>query len=96
MVDRLAEDHANARALAEGLAALRGYRVDLETVQTNMVRVDVSGLGMGTAAFLEKLAASRITASGLPPNGARFVTHRHIKPQHIEQVLKVAAGIARG
>ena len=37
MVDRLADDHANARLLAEGLASIPGLAVDLETVQTNMV-----------------------------------------------------------
>ena len=96
MIDRLSEDHANARTLAEGLANLKGYRVDLATVQTNMVRADISGLGITTAAFLEKLAASGIKASGLPPAGVRFVTHRHITREHIERVLKVASGIARG
>jgi threonine aldolase len=96
MVDRLAEDHTNARALAEGLAGLKGYRVDLETVQTNMVRADISGLGIPSAVFLEKLAAYGIKASGLPPTGVRFVTHRHITRAHIDQVLKVAAGVARG
>jgi threonine aldolase len=95
MIDRLPEDHANARRLAEGLAELKGYRVDLSTVQTNMVRADISGLGIPTAVFLEKLAAYGIKASGLPPSGVRFVTHRHISRDHIEQVLKVAAGIAR-
>lgn len=41
MVDRLAEDHANSRLLAEGLAEVPGLRVDLERVQTNMVMVQV-------------------------------------------------------
>ncbi len=94
-IDRLPEDHANARRLAEGLAGLKGYRVDLSTVQTNMVRADISGLGITSAMFLEKLAAYGIKASGLPPAGVRFVTHRHITAQHIEQVLKVASGITR-
>jgi len=96
MVDRLAEDHANARALAEGLAGLKGFTVDLKTVQTNIVRADISGLGITTAVLLEKLAAYGIRASGLPPTGVRFVTHRHITREHIAAVLKVAAGIARG
>lgn len=41
MVDRLAEDHVNARFLAEGLAEIPGLQVDLERVQTNMVMVNV-------------------------------------------------------
>jgi threonine aldolase len=41
MVDRLAEDHANARTLAEGLAELPGVRCDLSRVQTNLVFFDL-------------------------------------------------------
>ena len=41
MVDRLAEDHANARTLAEGLAELPGVRCDLSRVQTNLVYFDL-------------------------------------------------------
>ena len=41
MVDRLAEDHSNARAIAEGLAEIPGLSLDLERVQTNMIMVDV-------------------------------------------------------
>ena len=41
MIDRLAEDHVNARAIAEGLAEIPGLRLDLERVQTNMIMVDV-------------------------------------------------------
>jgi threonine aldolase len=96
MTDRLGEDHLNARMLAEGLANLKGFRVDLSTVQTNIVRADIGGLGITTAVFLEKLEAYGIKASGLPPTGVRFVTHRHITREHIETVLKVAAGVARG
>jgi threonine aldolase len=61
--------------------------VDLQTVQTNIVRADISGLGITTAVFLEKLAACGIKASGLPPTGVRFVTHRHITSAHVQQAL---------
>ena len=94
MVDRLAEDHSNARLLAEGFAAIPGYRVDLETVQTNMVRLDVSGLGIGTSEFLARLAERRISASGLPPSSVRFVTHRHVGKKHVQEVLETAREIA--
>ena len=41
MIERMAEDHANARAIAEGLAEIPGLHLDLERVQTNMIMVDV-------------------------------------------------------
>src|SRR5262249_52526643 len=43
MVDRLVDDHANARTLAEGLAELPGVRIDLTRVQTNIVRFELTG-----------------------------------------------------
>ena len=41
MIDRLAEDHANARRLAEGLADTPGFEIDLDRVQTNLVYFDL-------------------------------------------------------
>jgi threonine aldolase len=41
-IERLAEDHANARSLAQGLAGVRGVQVDPQAVQTNMVFVSVA------------------------------------------------------
>ena len=58
MVTRLQEDHDLARNLGERLAAIPGLAVDLRVVQTNMVQVDVSGLGpdVGPARFSAALA----------------------------------------
>src|SRR5262249_58214683 len=44
MVDRLADDHANARTLAEGLAELPGGRIDLSRGQTNIVRFELTSM----------------------------------------------------
>jgi threonine aldolase len=52
-VDRLAEDHANARFLAEGLAAIPGVSLVYDTTPTNIVFFDVSGAGL-TAAQVER------------------------------------------
>jgi threonine aldolase len=45
-VDRLAEDHANAQYLADGLATIPGVRLVYDTVPTNILFFDVSGTGM--------------------------------------------------
>jgi threonine aldolase len=78
-IPRLAEDHRNARRLAEGLAQVPGLRVDLGAVETNMVMADVSGTGMGSAQYLE--AMRRVGVLGNVRDAGpmvRFVTHRNL------------------
>ncbi len=99
MVVRLREDHENARALAEGLAAIPGVSIDLATVQSNIVNVDVNGLGMNAAAFAKQLDAQGVR--GLPGMGTtiRFVTYRGIVRADIDKAIgavrMVAAATAR-
>ena len=72
-VERLVEDHRNARALAAGLAGIDGLAVALDTVQTNMVYVEVEE-GAGRAArLIEQLGESGVRAWNLGRR-LRFVT----------------------
>jgi threonine aldolase len=93
MVDRLAEDHANARRLAEGLARLPGISIDLSTVQTNIVifRVrrpaDAEDLTRGCLARKVKIHAIGSTA-------IRCVTHKDVDADDIARVLDAFAEIA--
>jgi threonine aldolase len=87
-VDRLAEDHRRARRLAEGLARLPGLALDLATVQSNIVRFDVAGLGRTTASFIDAMDAHGVRVSGgAAPSGVRMVTHRHVDDASVEQAL---------
>lgn len=88
MVDRLAEDHANARWLAERLAEIPGLAVDLDGVETNMVYVDHRGTGLSTEAVLARWREAGVLASGVPPHEVRLVTHRHIDRDAVEQALR--------
>jgi threonine aldolase len=63
-VARLADDHRRARRLAEGLSRIPGVEIDLASVQTNIVRFDVGGLGLTTAAFAEALQRRGVRVSG--------------------------------
>ena len=54
-VDRLAEDHANARLFADLIAPLRGIRLDQAIVETNLVFFDVSGTGLTASAIATRL-----------------------------------------
>ncbi len=93
MVDRLREDHANARALAEGLAGIRGITVDLATVQTNIVRYDIAGLGMDASVYVAKLREQGILTSGAGTK-IRMVTHRMISREDIDTTLRAIAALA--
>jgi len=88
MVDRLADDHRNSRFLAEGCAKIDGLSVDLVRVQTNMVVLDISGLGVEDALFTSKLREKGVLAGAIGKGKVRFVTHRGIEREHVERALE--------
>jgi threonine aldolase len=93
-IDRLAEDHRRAQRLAEGLARLPGVRIDLASVQSNIVRFDIAGLGLTSAGLAEKLAQQSVRISGGPGTGVRMVAHRHIDDDSVDLALEAMVGIA--
>jgi len=89
MVDRLAEDHEHARALAAGLAEIPGVQLDKGSPNTNMVyiRLDHSlGLDAGTCAG--KLSASGIKVGVTGPRHFRLVCHYWIKDEDIPVIIE--------
>ena len=88
MVDRLKEDHKNARILGEGLANISGINVDLETIQTNMACFDLQESSMDTFQFLPKLAKYNILGSPRPPTQVRLVAHYGISEDDIYATIK--------
>ena len=87
MVDRLAEDHANARLLAEGLAAVRGIEIDPGRVQTNIVIFSLKDPRLSADVFLARLKERGVLASGMSAATVRMVTHRHIGRGEVEKAL---------
>jgi threonine aldolase len=87
MVDRLAEDHANARTLAEGLAELPGVRCDLSRVQTNLVFFEVDS--MPAPQFIAECANRGLLSDSVGPKRVRFVTHYGIEAGDIQSALKI-------
>ena len=89
MVDRLAEDHANARRLAEGLTVLDAFHVDLGSVQTNIVVWRLKGDATNTSSVAQMLAERGVKV--LPFGGPmlRAVTHRGVTAKDIEEALDV-------
>jgi len=87
MVDRLAEDHQNARRLAQGLANIDGLKIDPEKIQTNIVFFEVD-TKLGTAAdMIAALEQEDIKVSYPGKQSIRMVTHRHISGEDIEEAL---------
>jgi len=95
MIDRLEEDHKNARRLAEGIAKINGIKVDLDAVQTNIVRFDMSDLGASDELFVLKLKEKDVLVSTMAKNSIRMVTHRGIDKVHIEKAINAIDNVAR-
>jgi threonine aldolase len=106
-IDRLAEDHANARRLAEGLADLPGIesagglaqptagRLDPGRVRTNFVVFRVAGGLPARAAFLDALRARGVLMVEYPHGTVRAVTHYGVSESDIERVLAACAAALR-
>ncbi|HZN12117.1 MAG TPA: GntG family PLP-dependent aldolase [Blastocatellia bacterium] len=92
----LAEDHANARRLAEGLAGLAGVSVDPEKVATNIVIFDVGGAGLTTAEFAAGLKARGVLANGINAREMRMVTHYDVSRADVETALRAAQLTVKG
>ncbi len=92
-VGRLAEDHANARSLARGLAQIPGLAV--EEPETNLVFFDTSGTGLTSDALAERVRGEGVLISTMGPYRARACTHLDVDATAVAlaaQVIAAAAG----
>jgi len=94
MVDRLAEDHQNARRLAEGIAATPGLTIDLERVQTNIVIFGLAdGVEMTPQEFVAALAQRGVKLNSIGGRYFRAVTHYGIEARDIEVALQAIGDV---
>ena len=93
MVDRLAEDHANARRLAEGVVRLPGVRLDLSNVQTNIVIFHVGRPG-GAAELVSGALARKVKIHQIGPASIRCVTHKDVDAEDVERAVEAFREIA--
>lgn len=89
--DRLAEDHANAAALARGLAELPGIRVDVAGVRTNILIFDVTK--MPAAEFGNRLQQNGVLVSARGASEIRAVTHLDVSHDQIAETIAIARRI---
>ena len=85
--ERLAEDHRNAKALAEGIAALPGIELDPAEVETNMVIFGVSG--MPAPEFSSRLREAGVAINAIAPDKLRAVTNLGVTSADIAKVVEV-------
>src|SRR6202045_4183283 len=91
---RLHIDHENARKLAEGIAQIRGLRIDPAKVRSNIVIFDCSGIGKTAVELCEGLHRRGIWAQDTAPYSVRLVTHVDVSREGIERALVVLRELA--
>ena len=91
MRDRLGEDHANARRLAEGMADLPGLTVDLDAVETNILFVTIEG--RTPEEFAATLAADGVLTLDTGPDQCRFVTHADVDAEDVDRAIAALRGL---
>ena len=87
-VQRLAEDHRNARLLAEGISSLPGISVDLKTVQTNIIYIQVDQSRISAHEIVKALNKKNILILALGSSRIRAVTHLNVSREEILQSIE--------
>jgi threonine aldolase len=85
---KLAQDHANARWLAERLSQIPGIRADAAAVETNIVIFDVSGTGLPSAEISARLRERGVLINGINERQMRAVTHYDVDRAGCEQAVE--------
>lgn len=91
---RLHEDHARARRLGESVTGLPGIRVDLDTIETNMVMVELEGIPEET--FVSACRDRGLLFFATQPSRCRFVTHRDLGDAEVEAAARVIQEVTTG
>ena len=86
--DRLVEDHANAARLADALADIDPGIVDLPSVETNMVYVDLAPLGRKAPEVRDALLEHGVLTLGAPGTSMRLVTHRDVDSTGLDKAIE--------
>jgi len=94
MVDRLEEDHRNAKRLAQGIAGIETLSIDVESVRTDIVYFEVAGEQITAEQLTSELAKKGVKILHIGPNRLRAVTHYGITADDIDTALKAIQEIA--
>lgn len=95
-VNKLKEDHINAKKLAEGLSKINGIKIDLATVQTNIVIAEITHPAFASShAFVRELKNHGVAINPLTDKKIRFVTHMHIDRRDVEEVINIVQNVMK-
>ena len=86
--ERLDEDHANARRLAEALTDIDPGIVDLASVETNMIYLELAPLGRQAPELRDALLDHGILTLGAPGTSMRLVTHRDVDSNGLDRAIE--------
>ena len=95
-VERLAEDHANAKLLAERLAPLDGLHVEPDHVESNIIIIDVSASSADAAGWSKRLGQKGVRMAAIGPQKLRALTHLDVSAEEVERAGEIFATLAEG
>lgn len=96
MIDRLADDHANAKKLAEGLADIPGIDLDPGRIKTNIVFFDLQSSAPTAAQFAQRLSQDGVLIGAVGERRMRAVTHYGIATQDVDAALGAVTRTLQG
>jgi threonine aldolase len=88
-IERLGEDHKNARLFAEQVSQIPGIEIDMDTVQTNIVVMDIGALGIDSFQAVEKLQKNGCMVVVFGPTKIRAVTHLDVNEEDVLEAIRV-------
>ncbi len=88
MTERIADDHQNARALAEGISDIKGISIDLDKIKTNIIYFSLDHPKIESSLFLDKMREKNIHFFELGPSWYRLVTHNGISKDDVSNVVE--------
>ena len=91
--ERLGDDHLHARILARGIAGIPGIAIDVATVETNIVRFEVTSTTAGD--FVDRLHARGLHVLPSGERGVRAIPYLNISPSQIDEAVGIIAAVAR-
>jgi threonine aldolase len=94
-VERLAEDHLNAKRLAKGIAEIDGLDIDVNAVETNILFFHVRKPGLTVPMLLDRMKAEGVLMGGTGPNTIRAVSHLDVSKDGIDRAIEVLRKLAR-
>ena len=95
MVERLADDHSNARRLAQGLANIEGLSVDPDSIKTNIVIFEIAPSVGNANDVINALSEEDVLVTYPGQQSLRMVTHRHISSSDIDEALSRVSKVVR-